>query len=478
MTSRLALAFILALMLSGMAPRASAQSAPALIAPAGVHYGPPPPAYAFALRLYNQSVAAQQYAARLAAAGDAGNAAFQSDIAHRRALQAVRKFQEVVASHAYGHTPYAADSLFQEAQLEEKALNNKAAAVQAYQTLHNTFSGTASAPPLAASEQARVETELDRQNKTTFPGSILYGIMDFMVHLCGGPGFAYSYALAIFLISILVKLLMTPLSNKQYASMKEQQKLQPIIKEIQAKYKNDREAQGRKVMEVYKEHGVNPAAGCLPLLVQLPFLYLLYYMIRLYQYQFAHGQFLWIGSALAHQFPAYLGINLGQPDIPILLLYAFSMYVTQKMMISPDPQQAEQQKTMAIMTPFMTTYFFLQYHLPSAFVLYYLVFNILSTAQQQYYMKKRAADTGDTGGDGGSRPEPDAPVLPGGSGRVKVLPARDSGVSASSRRVGAGRDVPLAEAKENGTAVPLNGTNGTARGVIAPAKVHPKKKRR
>ena len=71
--------------------------------------------------------------------------------------------------------------------------------------------------------------------------------MDFLVNICGGPRFSYSYALAILLISVLVKLALTPLSNKQYASMKEMQKLQPYIKEIQAKYKNDKEAQGRKM---------------------------------------------------------------------------------------------------------------------------------------------------------------------------------------------------------------------------------------
>ena len=93
-------------------------------------------------------------------------------------------------------------------------------------------------------------------------------------------------------------------------------------------------------------------------------------------------------------FPAYLGINLGQPDIPLLLLYAGSMYITQRMTITPtmDPQQAETQRMMTIMTPFMTTYFFLQYHLPSAFVLYYLTFNILSTAQQKYYMRQRMSN--------------------------------------------------------------------------------------
>lgn len=434
-------------------------------------------------------------AQRLQAVSQAATKQAQGDIAHRRALQAVAKYKEVVASATYKHTSYAAESLFQEAQLEEKTLNDLWTADQAYQTLQNTLRGV-SFPSMAqvAPEQKRLEDLLNTQNSTAPAGSSiwrqlgagLYHVMDFLVALTGRQ--SYSYALAILMISILVKLALTPLSNKQYASMKEQQKLQPIIKEIQAKYKNDKEAQGRKVMEVYKEHGVNPAAGCITMLPTIPIMYLLYYMIRMYQFQFAHGSFLWIGSPLATAYPSYLGLNLGQPDIPILLLYALSMYVTQKMTITPalDAQQAEQQRMMAILTPFMSTYFFLQYHLPSAFILYYLIFNILSTAQQKYYMHKRAGEGGPelgggSDGDGGSKT---TPILPNGSGgTAKARPANGNGSNGNgsngSRRVTPGREaVPLAEAKSGDrNGVSANGTAPTAKGVMAP-KVHPKKKRR
>lgn len=473
--------------------RAWAQLPPATLAPAlgpavPVQGGAVPPAYAVGLRLYQASLDAQQYAARLQAAGKGGEAASQTQIAHNRALQAVAKFQQVIASGTYKRSIYAADSLFEQAQLQEKILKNGAGAIQAYQTLHNNFKDVAfPKQALALTEQARVEQEQDRLNQTPQPGFLgqigppLYRTLDFLVHLTGAK--SYSYFVAILLISLLVKLALTPLSNAQYASMKSMQKLQPKVKALQDKYKSNKEEQGRKVMELYKANNVNPAAGCLPLIVQLPILYGLYYMIRLYQYQFAKGDFLWIGSGLSHQYPSFLGINLGQPDIPILLLYALSMYVQQRMIVSPDPQQAEQQRTMAILTPFMTTYFFLQYHLPSAFVLYYLIFNVLSTAQQQYYMKKRSAD--DTGGDGGSKVLPDVPVLPSGGGRVKALPMNgNGGGTGSGRRLGAARETAGASsagtANANGTARPsgANGATPTARGVIAPAKIHPKKKRR
>lgn len=492
----LALLVGLSLLPLGGGRRAWAQVPAAVTAPllgpaAPVSGGPVPPAYAVGLRLYQESLAAQQYALRLRAAGKGGDADYQDHIAHNRAYSAAAKFQQVTASGTYKHTVYAADALFEQAQLQEKVLKNGAGAIQAYQTLHNNFKDvTFPKQALAATEQARVEQEQDRLNQTPQPGFLgtigppLYRTLDFLVHLTGAK--SYSYFLAILLISLLVKLALTPLSNAQYASMKAMQKLQPKVKALQDKYKNNKEEQGRKVMELYKEHNVNPAAGCLPLIVQLPILYGLYYMIRLYQYQFAKGDFLWIGSGLSHQYPSFLGINLGQPDIPILLLYALSMYVQQRMIVSPDPQQAEQQRTMAILTPFMTTYFFLQYHLPSAFVLYYLIFNVLSTAQQQYYMKKRSAD--DKGGDGGSKVLPDVPIVPSGGGRVKALPLNGSGGgTGGARRLGSGREITASEvgaasagtAKTNGTARSSgSGATPTARGVIAPAKVHPKKKRR
>ena len=434
-----------------------------------------PPAYAVAQRLQ-----AEAQAARVSG---------QAQIAHNRDYQAVLQLQQVVKSRAYGHTPYAREALRQQAKIEENFLHDKNAAIQSLQTLHNTFPDDQAVLP----EIQRVGNELDKFNQTITPqstplhilGAVLYRVMDYLVALTGRQ--TWSYFLAILLVSFLVKLALTPLSNKQYASMKEMQKLQPYMAELQAKHKNDKELLGRKMMELYKEHSINPAAGCITMLPTIPIMYLLYYMIRLYQYQFSHGTFLWIGSSVSHLFPNILGINLGQADWPLLILYAGSMYITQKMTIQPsmDPQQAETQKMMTIMTPFMTTYFFYQYHLPSAFVLYYLIFNILSTSQQKYYMRKRAGDapSAGSGGDGGSKK---LPVLPNGSGGglSKLLSnGNGNGNGNGSRRVGSGRTIPIAEAKEEDRTgdnlSPLrNGSAPTARGVIAPNRVHPKKKRR
>jgi YidC/Oxa1 family membrane protein insertase len=421
---------------------------------------------------------AYNVAQRLKAEMQAAAAAHNPQIEHNRAVQAIAKYNQVVASRTFGSTPWGADSLYQVAVLQNTVLKDPNAAIQSLQKLQNNDRSVQFPQSQAAAQlQTTLEDQVDQQNSH----KILYKIMGFFVGMFGGRHFSYSYALAILFISVIIRLALAPLSNKQFASMREMQKLQPKIKEMQTRYKNDKELQGRKTMELYKENGVNPAAGCLPMLVQLPILYLLYYMIRLYQYQFVHGKFLWIGSPLAHLVPGgIVASSLEQQDIPLLLLYALSMYVTQKLTVTPslDPQQAEQQRMMQIMTPFLSTYFFLQWHLPSAFVLYYLVFNILSTAQQKYYMKKRHAGIlGETEPDGSSDGGLVKALLATDSssgGGAKALPAPKNGSDNGSRRGLPNRARPTTPVSENSS----NGSVPSAKGVIAPAKVHPKKKRR
>ena len=441
--------------------------------------GAPPPAFAVAQRL-------QQEAQDARTKGD-------TDIAHRRALQATTKFQEVVSSHAYGAGPWGAEALFLKAQMQSDYLHDNNAAIQSLQTLHNNYRGvTFNDAPKAAANLTALENAVDQTNKTTPPGSYLYAIINFFVNLFGGKNFSYSYALAILAISALVRLALTPLSNKQFASMREMQKIQPEVKEIQAKYKNDKEVQMRKTQELYKARGVNMFGGCGPMVVQLPIIIGLYRMIVLYQYQFVHGKFFWVGSPLSTMFPQVFAPNLGQQDIPLLVLYTASMYVTQKLTVTPsiDPAQAEQQKQMAVMMPLFSGFLFLQWHLPSAFLLYYLIFNILSTAQQKYYMSRRHADIHgepevdkDSDEDGGSGPRR-RPLLttdPSSGGQAKDIPTTNGRANGTGgRRETPRRDVPLAQSQNRvaGNGAHANGAAPTAKGVIAPQKVHPKKKRR
>ena len=241
---------------------------------------------------------------------------------------------------------------------------------------------------LVAQAQAYEEhagQKIDGQNS----GKILYKIMDTLVAVTGRISW-FSYWFGIILLTVIVKILITPLTKAQFKSMREMQRLQPLIKEVQEKYKGDQRIMGEKVMELYKEHGVNPLAGCLPILIQMPILILVYTMIRYYEQQFAGGTFLWIGwKPLEHLFsiplmgrPVWLtAANLAQPDLILLVLYTISMVISQRISIV-DPTQAEQQKMMSIIMPIM--FFFFIGYLPSAFVLYWLTFNILQTWQQYH----------------------------------------------------------------------------------------------
>jgi YidC/Oxa1 family membrane protein insertase len=241
--------------------------------------------------------------------------------------------------------------------------------------------------PADAESQQQYEqliARMDRENSET----PYYKAMDALVNLLGGNP-RVSPVLALFVISIGVTLALWPLRAKQYRGMKEMQRHQPELKRIQEKYKDDRALQQEKVMELYKEHGFNPMAGCLPMLAQMPVLWLLYHAISLYQFQFTKSTFLWINPAVSSAsrawpspFTGAIAPNLGEQDLLLLLVYALSMYFQTKLTPAADPAQAEQQKVMALIMPAMFFVMMLQWHLPSAFVLYWFLSNVLMVGQQ------------------------------------------------------------------------------------------------
>ena len=249
----------------------------------------------------------------------------------------------------------------------------------------------------AGLEKNKVAAELNEANSHLFQ----YKILDFFVGLTGRIPWL-SYWLAIIILTILVKLAITPLTKAQFKAMKEMQKVAPLIKELQDKYKGDQKVIGEKTMELYKEHKISPFASCLPLLIQMPILMGLYYTIKSYEFQFAHGQFLWIGSSFSHHFSVTMPLskgtilwltagNMAEPDLILLVLYLISMFISTKLS-NVDPSQAEQQKMMGIVMPIMFAFLFASF--PSAFLLYWLVFNILQTVQQYHIMNSKDDDKG------------------------------------------------------------------------------------
>jgi YidC/Oxa1 family membrane protein insertase len=217
----------------------------------------------------------------------------------------------------------------------------------------------------------------------------LYKVVDFLVAATGRiPSFSYWFALM--LLVLIVKGVLYPFSKRQYKSMQDMQRVAPLVKEAQEKLKG-RPAQEiqQRVMAIYRENNVNMAAGCLPAVVQMAALFPLYYAIRYYEYAFREGHFAWIGSALADKYHPYLGRNLAEFDLPLFVLYLLSMLLTSKMTPPPaDPQQAQQQKMMMYMMPLMFGWFMYSAQWPSAFTFYWLVLNLVSTAQQFYILKQ------------------------------------------------------------------------------------------
>ncbi|WP_298268413.1 membrane protein insertase YidC [Geobacter sp.] len=186
-----------------------------------------------------------------------------------------------------------------------------------------------------------------------------------------------NYGLAIIIITVIIKVLFYPLTHSSYKSMKEMQKLQPKMQEVREKYKNDREAMNRAIMELYQTHKVNPLGGCLPMLVQIPVFFALYKSL-MFSIELRHAPFfLWIQDLSAKD-PYYV--------TPIIM--GISMVIQQKM--TPSQMDPVQQKMMMAL-PVVFTFMFLNF--PSGLVLYWLVNNVL-TITQQYYINKSISARG------------------------------------------------------------------------------------
>ena len=200
--------------------------------------------------------------------------------------------------------------------------------------------------------------------------------------------FIPNYGIVIMIITIVVKGLFWPLSNKSYKSMSQMKKLQPKMAEIRAKYKDDKKKMNQEIMNLYKLYKINPLGGCLPMVLQIPVFFAFYKM--LYQaIELRHAPFfLWINdlSAPDRLFSFNFKIPLMAPPygIPVLtVIMGASMFLQQKM--SPPPGDPTQAKMMMLMPIFFTVIFV---NFPSGLVLYWLVNNVLSMVQQRYVTKK------------------------------------------------------------------------------------------
>ncbi len=187
-------------------------------------------------------------------------------------------------------------------------------------------------------------------------------------------GFIGNYGFSIILLTVCIKLIFWPLTQKSYKSMKGMQKLQPEMKKMREKYGSDKQRLNQEMMKFYKENKVNPMGGCLPMLIQIPVFFALY-RVLLGSIELRHAPFmLWI-TDLSAKDPYYI--------TPLIM--GVTMFLQQKM--TPTNMDPTQEKIMLIM-PVVFTFMFLNF--PAGLVVYWLVNNVLTIFQQ--YLIRRQAD--------------------------------------------------------------------------------------
>lgn len=197
-----------------------------------------------------------------------------------------------------------------------------------------------------------------------FVGNILEGLYQFSVSI-SWP----SYALAIIILTIIIKLILIPLNVKQIKSMRQIQQIQPLMKEIEKKYANNPQKKQEEQMKLYQDHKINPLAGCLPLLVQMPILIILYQgLIKFEPLNPEHYNFFWL-------------VDLGVPDpsgwiLPILMIITT---LTQSLTSSGIPKD-KNSKLMVYGLPLLMGWWGRTF--PSGVCLYWIVFAIIGTIQQ------------------------------------------------------------------------------------------------
>jgi YidC/Oxa1 family membrane protein insertase len=189
-----------------------------------------------------------------------------------------------------------------------------------------------------------------------------------------------NYGWAIILFSILIKAVLYPLTRKSFQSMKEMQALQPKIAELKEKYKKDPQRLNQETMKLYKQHGVNPMGGCLPLLLQMPVLFALF---NLFRTTIMLRQASFLGGLIADLSAPDAILPIGQNGVNLLPILMGITMIFQQRLSSQSPQQ----KGMAYFMPVFLTFIF--YRLSAGLNLYYFMFNILTIAQELLIKKKK-----------------------------------------------------------------------------------------
>lgn len=198
-------------------------------------------------------------------------------------------------------------------------------------------------------------------------------------------GFIPNWGIVLIIFAIIIKVVLHPLTKTSMKSMKKMQALQPMMEEIRTKYKDDPQKMNQQIMNLYREYGVNPAGGCLPLLLQFPILIALYNVFQSAIELRQAGFFWWISDLSVPDkiltLPFVIPLFGIQEVSGLALLMGITTFIQQKMTVK-DPRQ----KAMVWMMPVLMTLLFNGF--PSGLNLYYFMFNLLSIGQQMYINKQ------------------------------------------------------------------------------------------
>lgn len=205
------------------------------------------------------------------------------------------------------------------------------------------------------------------------------------------PG--HDIGIVIIVLTILVRLLLAPSMHKQIKSQHAIAKLQPKIDELKERHKDDKEAHAKAVMELYKEHNVNPFGSCLPLLLQLPVLIALYQVFNKALNGNLDGLYRIVHNPGTID-PMFLGVvNLAHPNIILAILAGALQFWQARMMQAKNPSKSADASTRAIQMQTMyllpLVSIFIAWRLPAGLPLYWVVTTVFAIAQQYYIVRKQ-----------------------------------------------------------------------------------------
>lgn len=281
-------------------------------------------------------------------------------------------------------------------------------------------------------------------------------------------GFDAAWGWAIIGLTLIVRTLLLPLAIKQIRSMRGMQAIQPKVKEIQEKYKVDRDLlkkdperyqklkaqQNEKLMELYKEEGVNPASSCLPLLLQMPIFFALFRVLGDDSVAgLADAKFYFFTSFVSED-AAFEGLGAsvsaaGWPGWLLILMMAGTMFLTQRQMMArntAEGAQATQQKVMMYVMPVFLAV--ISFNFPLAVVLYWVTTNIWQSVQQYFMLRTAADEEPPRKGDEGKRPS----TPPAAEEAQKKSTTKDAPSTEKATRRDAASDKPKKTSPSSGGA--------------------------